>query len=404
MMQKLIQSFPFKSILLPSLSQSYHSSLSSSLISWITAYSTFSLNEAFSPKPNVKNSDLADYLVRSFKFSKERSLSVVGKFSRRKSLEKPEEVIHFFRGLGFSDAHIRAIVHCVPRILFADIEKTLKPKVMFFHELGLSGPRLGSFISRTPYILYCSVNGSLKPSIHLIRKVLAGDGRNKCIEMVNDDVFRTITRCGRLILAKHTMKANVLYLESCGVVGSQLSSLLFRLPRIFLMQQDKLAEVVSRALDMNFTKGSRMLVHGIHSLSCMTMRTLNGKFEVFRAFGFTKEETDLMFRKSPYVFALSVAKLRCKLELLLNNLKINRLAVVQIPGILSLNIEERVIPRYKVLEILKLRGLIKKDSSLCTAMCLQESKFLQRYILPFKTDAEELLLAYRGQFLSTSQK
>lgn len=403
MLEKVIRAFPFKSIQ-SSLSQNYHSSPSKSLISWIAAYSTFSRNEAFSPESNAKNSVLADYLVGSLKFSKEKALLVSSKFSHYKYLEKPEQVVHFFRGLGFSDAHTRSIAHCVPRILFADIEKTLKPKVIFFQELGLSGPDLGSFISRNPYILNCGLNGSLKPTIRLIRNVFASDGRNRSIEMVNDDLFRTITRCCRIVLAKHALEANILYLKSCGVVGSQLSSLLFRLPRIFVLQQDKLAEVVSRALDMNFTMGSRMLVHAIHSLSCMSIETLNGKYEALREFGFSKEEVDSMFRKSPYVLGLSGAKLRCKLELLLNNLKINRLVVVRIPAILSLNIEERVIPRYKVLEILKSRGLFRKDPSLSRAMILAESKFLQSYVLPFKTDAEELLLAYNGQFLNTSEK
>lgn len=400
MLRKVIRALPFKSTQC-SLSQNYHSIPSKSLISWITSYSTFSQNEVFSPEPNVTNSVLADYLVDSLSFSKDKALSVSSKFSHYKYLEKPEELVHFFRGLGFSDAHIRSVAHCVPRILFADIEKTLKPKVIFFQELGLSGPDLGSFLSKTPYILNCSLDGSLKPTIGAIRNVFASDGRNRSIEMVNDDLFRTIVRCCRIVPAKQSLVANILYLKSCGVVGSQLSSLLLRLPRIFTLPQDKLAEIVSRALDMNFIMGSRMLVHAIHSLSCMSIETLNGKFEVLREFGFSKEEIDSMFRKSPYVFGLSGAKLRSKLELLLNNLKINVSEVVQTPAILSLNIEERVIPRYRVLETLKSRCLVRKGPSLSRAMIVSESRFLQSYVEPFKTDAEELLLAYNGQFLNS---
>lgn len=400
MLQKVIRALPFKSTQC-SLSQNYHSIPSKSLISWITSYSTFSQNGAFSTEPNVTNSVLADYLVGSLNFSKDKALSVSSKFSHYKTLEKPEQVVHFFRGLGFSDTHIRSITNSVPRILFADIEKTLKPKVIFFQELGLSGPDLGSFLSKSPYILNCSLNGSLKPTIHVIRNVFASDGRKRSIEMVNDDLFRTITRCYRIVPAKQSLEANILYLKSCGVVGSQLSSLLCRLPRIFTMQQDKLAEIVSRALGMNFIMGSRMLVHAIHSLSCMSIETLNGKFEVLREFGFSEEEIVSMFRKSPYVFGLSAVKLRSKLELLLNNLKINISEVVQTPAILTLNIEERVIPRYRVLETLKSRGLLRKDPSLSRAMILSESRFLQSYVEPFKTDAKELWLAYNGKLLST---
>lgn len=404
MMKKLMQAFRIKSIFLPSHSQNYHSSPSKSLISWIAAYSTVSQKKkAIYPKPNAENSLLADYLVSSLKYPKDKALSVSSKFSQCKTLEKPEQAVHFFRGLGFSDAHIRAIALSIPLLLFCNTEKTLRPKVKFFQELGLSGPLLGSFIARTPCILYCSVERCLKPRIDLIRDVFASDGRNRSIESVNDDLFRTITRCGRIVLARHTL-ANILYLKSCGVVGSQLSSLLFRLPRFFSLKQDKLQEIVSRALAMNFTMGSRMLVHAIHSLSCISTETLNGRYEVFKAFGFSKEEVDLMFRKSPYIFGLSVATLRCKLELLLENLELDRSVIIQIPGILSLNIEERVIPRYRVLEILKLKGVLKKDPSLSRAICMSDSMFMNTYILRFKSDAEELLLAYNGRLLNTSTK
>ncbi|XP_057775096.1 transcription termination factor MTERF15, mitochondrial-like [Salvia miltiorrhiza] len=402
-MKKLMQAFQIKSIFLPSPSQNYLSSPSKSLISWITAYSTLSQKKAISPKLNVENSILADYLVGSLKLSKNRALSISSKLHCQ-TLEKPEQTVRFFRGLGFSDAHIRAIVNSVPRLLLSDTEKTLKPKVEFFQELGLSGPLLGTFISRTPCILYCSVDRCLNPRVDLIRKIIATDGRTRSKESVNDNLFRIITRCGRIILARHTLEDNVAYLKSCGVVGSQLSSLLVRLPRIFTLRYDKLEEVVSRALAMNFTMGSRMLVHGIHVLSCMNSDTFNAKYEVYKAFGFSKEEIDLMFRKSPYIFGLSVATLRRKLELLLSNLKLSRSVVVQIPIMLSMSIEARVMPRYKVLEILKLKGVLKKDPSLSRAMCMQESNFLDTYVLPFKTDVEELLLAYNDQLLNTSTK
>ncbi|KAL1569591.1 transcription termination factor MTERF15, mitochondrial-like [Salvia divinorum] len=400
-MKKLMQGFRIKSILLPSLSENYSSSPSKSLVSWIAVYSTVSQKKAIAPKPHAGNSILANYLIGSLKFSKDKAHSVSSKFSHCETLERPEQAVRFFRGLGFSDAHIRAIANSVPRLLFADTENTLKPKVEFFQELGLSGPLLGSFVSRTPCILYCSVERCLKPRINLIRNIFESDGRNRSIESVNDDLFKTITRCGRIVLARHTLESNIQYLKSCGVVGSQLSSLLFRLPRIFSLKHDKLEEIVSRALAMNFTMGSRMLVHAIHSLSCMSSDTFKVKYEIYKAFGFSKEEIDLMFRKSPYIFGLSVATLRRKLELLLNDLRLSRSVVVQFPGIMSLNFEERVVPRYKVLEILKLKGVLKKDPSLSRAMCLPESKFLETYVQPFKAEAEELLLAYNGQVLNT---
>ncbi|KAI3451097.1 hypothetical protein Pfo_007762 [Paulownia fortunei] len=391
-MRKLILTFRFKSLLLPSLSQNCHSNPSKSILSLITSF-TFSQDRACSSTSdlNAKISVLSDYLIGSLKFSKARALVVSRHFAHIKYLEKPEEVVLFFKAIGLYDAQIQSLAHVLPRVLFANVEKTLKPKVIFFQELGLSGPRLGAFISKNPNMLKCSVDRSLKPCICLIEKVLKNDGRNRSNEKVNDDLFRTLTRCNRIVHLKSRLEANIQYLESCGVVGSQLSALLLRQPRIFAMNKEKLAELVSRALDMDFAVGSRMLVHAIHSLSCLSIKTLHGRFEVYRMFGISKDEVALMFRKSPYVFQLSEAKLRWKLEFFLNNLKINKLVLVHHPVLLSYSIEERVIPRYKVLEILKSRRLLRKDSSLNSVMCISNRKFLEKYILRFKNDAEELL-------------
>ncbi|XP_042019004.1 transcription termination factor MTERF15, mitochondrial-like [Salvia splendens] len=366
-MKKLMQGFRIRSILPPSLSENYSYSPSKSLISWIALYSTASQKKAIAPNPHARNSILANYLIGSLKFSKDKALSASSKFSHCETLEKPEQAVRFFRGLGFSDAHIRAIANSNPLHL----------------------------------ILQCGLERCLKPRINFIRNIFESDGRNRSIESVNDDLFKTITRCGRIVLARHTLESNIQYLKSCGVVGSQLSSLLFRLPRIFSLKHDKLEEIVSRALAMNFTMGSRMLVHAIHSLSCMSSDTFKVKYGIYKAFGFSKKEIDLMFRKSPYIFGLSVETLRRKLEFLLNDLKLSRLVVVQFPGIMSLNFEERVVPRYKVLEALKSKGVLKKEPSLSRAMCLLENKFLETYIQPFQAEAEELLLAYNGQILNT---
>lgn len=54
--------------------------------------------------------------------------------------------------------------------------------------------------------------------------------------------------------------------------------------------------------------------------------------------------------------------------------------LVQHPILLACSLEKRVIPRYKVLEILKSRRLLRQDSSLNVAMCYSNRQFLEKYI------------------------
>ncbi|KAK6150473.1 hypothetical protein DH2020_015405 [Rehmannia glutinosa] len=406
MMRKFILASRFESLLLPSLSQNGPSKPSKSLFSLITSSFGFSQNRACSstPEQNAKSTVLVDYLIGSLKFSKARALAVSSNFAHIKSIANIDEVVRFFKALSWSDAQIQSLAHRRPTILFASVEKTLKPNIMFYQELGLYGPCLGAFISKNQNKLKASLDRTLKPCILLIKKVHNNDGRNRSDEKVNDDLFRTITRCNRIVQMKSILEENIRYLESCGIVGSQLSTLLLRQPRIFGMHKEKLKEIVSRAVGMNFTIGSRMLVHAIHCLSCMSIKTLNGRFEVLRLFGFSKDELALMFRKSPFVFGISEAKLRWKLEFFLNHYNIDKFLLVRYPILLTCSVEERVIPRINVLEVLKSRKLFKKDLSFYKAMCISDEKFLEKYILRFENDAGDLLLAYNNQPPDTSER
>ncbi|KAG6399714.1 hypothetical protein SASPL_141195 [Salvia splendens] len=119
-------------------------------------------------------------------------------YSRAKSLERPQEVVSFFKGLGLSDARVQSIARAVPSILFADVEKTLKPKVRLFQELGLST---------------------------LIKKVLVSDGRYRSEEQVNGDLLRVLTRCSTIFYMTSRLEANIVYLESSLVQQPNLLSL-----------------------------------------------------------------------------------------------------------------------------------------------------------------------------------
>lgn len=388
-MSKLIQAFLFESHLLGN-----HGFIFRKPPLSLMPSPEFSHHRAFSstPKPNPKNSVLVDYLIGTLKFSKNKALSVSSSYSRAKSLENPREVIRFFKGLGFSDAHIHSIARTVPCILFADIGKTLKPKVTFLQELGLR-----DLVFRNPYVLKASQKRSLRPSIHLIKKVFESDGRCKSEEEVCQDLLRVLTRCSKIFHLTSRVEANILYLESLGIVGSQLSTLLLNRSRLFALPREKVEELVSRAVDMNFDMGSRMLVHAITVLSCVSLKTLDGRFGMFRRFGFDKGDLASMFRKSPHTFALSEVHLGRKLEFFLNELKIDRVVIVGCPRILCSSLEERIIPRCNVLKVLKSRGLLRRDLGLQHAMCISDKKFCEKYILPFGDEARELVLGEEGK-------
>ncbi|KAK9233489.1 hypothetical protein WN943_023739 [Citrus x changshan-huyou] len=260
------------------------------------------------------------------------------------------------------------LVYTKPTILFADVNKTLKPKIGYFQQLGLVGSDLAE-------------------------------------DYNNEDLIRVIRRMSwNLVMdtEKSGLLRNIEYVKSCGIVGSQLSRLLVRQTRIFCFKEPKLRHLVSRLLEMAFSTNSRMFVYGLHALSCLSEETFDRKLELFRSYGFSKEEFMEMFRRAPGIIKSSEERLKSGLEFFLKEIEFEKAVLVHIPVCLTLSIENRVIPRYRVFQIVTSRGMLKKGWSFPSFLISSEENFLKKFVLSFGDDAEELLRAYKGHKLGSS--
>ncbi|EEF29446.1 conserved hypothetical protein [Ricinus communis] len=342
------------------------------------------------------NPALFHYLLKSLKFSETQAFTISNRFSHIKSTEKPQSVHYFLKNLGLSNSHIQSAIHGAPQILFANVDKCLKPKVKLFQDLGLVGYDLGKFISKNSTLLTASLDKKLSPRVEILKRLLLNDENNK-------DLVKVLTRCNWIISKnpKSRLLSNVAFLESCGIVGSQLSMLLRRQPRLFIMQESALRDLVSQVLNMGFSVNSRMLVYALYTVSCMSHETFGKKIEILKKFGFSEYECTEMFRKQPGLLRSSEKKLKLGLDFFINTIKFKREVLVYRPTCLMLSMEERVIPRYKVLEIMKLKKLLKKQPSFINVLNLTEEEFVQKFIASFPDDAEELLVAYRSHTLDS---
>lgn len=95
----------------------------------------------------------------------------------------------------------------------------------------------------------------------------------------------------------------------------------------------------------------------------------------------------------------SEEKLKLGMEFFMNTIKFEKTLLVHRPTILMLSMEDRVIPRYRVLQILKSKRLLKREPSFINVLSLTDEEFLDKFISRFADDAEELLVAYKGHTL-----
>ncbi|KAK6118401.1 hypothetical protein DH2020_047818 [Rehmannia glutinosa] len=356
------------------------------------------------PHLNPKNSLLVNYLTDSLKFPKTQAIAISTRFSSSiDSTEKPEATVRYLKALGFSDTQLLSSIKRQPTILFADVEKTLKPKVTFYQELGLCGPRLGILISKNPALLTSSLDKKLKPSIGVIKKVLELDGTKTKNNDISDLMFRILSRYAWVIGNDSRLQSNIIYLRRCGVIGSQLIMLLKTEPRLFSIREEELKNLVSRAIGMGFEMGSRMLVYGILALYCNSAETINRKFELLRKFGFSRDDCNLIFVKSPALFKVSEAKLRRGIEFFTHTLMLDKSVLVGSPFLLMFSVEKRMIPRFKFLETIKSRGLLGKQPSFITVLIMPDKEFVEKFISRFEDDAKELKVAYENHLLESSE-
>ncbi|XP_023759384.1 transcription termination factor MTERF5, chloroplastic [Lactuca sativa] len=337
------------------------------------------------PSPSPFKSSIIDYLTESLGFSKPRALSLSTRFSSSET--NPQSVIQLLKSLGFNSTDIQNWVDESPQILFADAEKTLKPRIQFFQNLGLAGSELSKFISKNPGYLSNRFE-RLKPCVDVIKELMNHD---------NENLIRTLTRCNWADIKQPVTRisANIKYLEQCGIVGSQLVTITTRQPRLLIMGESELKDLVSKVLDMGFSLDSRMLVHALYTLSCMSDETIKRKFKLFQSFGFTKVECLDMFKRAPGLFRVSESKLNLGIEFFLNTVKFDKAVLVRRPTCLMLSLEERVIPRYKILNILTSKKILKKTPKFLNVMWLPEDEFLEKFISKNRDYADELLLAYK---------
>ena len=369
-----------------------HHAVSSSLFNQFS-YQSMTFFLSFSTKSRClhfnETTSIIDYLNSDLQFSRTQSLYVSKRVSGCRFPQNPLSVLTFFKQIGFSQSQILSLIRQRPQILFTNVEKILRPKIQLFQMSGFQGYELCSFISKNPSILTHSLKKTLVPSVEAIRKIVYDQ----------KDFILVLHRCGWILPKYKRIMENVVFLESCGILGTHLSLLLKLHPRLFVAQRSTIENNVSRAVDLGFRENSRMLVHAIHTLSCLSDKTFERKLKLINCFGFSKDEGLQMFKRTPTLFRTSEKKLKVGMKFFLHTVMLPKSVLIHQPKILMYNMEDRVLPRYKVFQLLKSKNLCKKVPSYIHVLCLSEEMFLDKYISQFRENAEELLVAYKGHYL-----
>ncbi|KAL9236141.1 hypothetical protein vseg_010844 [Gypsophila vaccaria] len=349
-------------------------------------------------------SSLSEYLSKSLGFSDQQSVqtcSKLARFWRVRGEQKVNDfnfsanaisVVGFLKEYGFSDAHVRKIVSSHPRILSSKVDKTIKPKIRFLQDLGFTTPDIAKMISGNCKLLWCGLDSSILPTITSLRELMCCD----------EDVVSVITRTHWRHVSgggKH-LATNVALLESSGISIESIRKIMMSRPGMFLRSSEDFEYLVNRVeTKLGIPRTSGVFLSGLKLLNSLRDMTIESKCRVFESFGWTQSEIEAIIRVHPCCLMFSEQRLKKSLNFVMNELGYEPKYLVSRPALLSYGVEKRLLPRYRILSLLKEKGLIRADYPLYTAVQITESPFLKRFVIPFE-EVHELYTKHTGNSLT----
>ncbi|OVA06338.1 Mitochodrial transcription termination factor-related [Macleaya cordata] len=93
----------------------------------------------------------------------------------------------------------------------------------------------------------------------------------------------------------------------------------------------------------------------------------------------------------------SEEKIRNMMDFFVNKLGLKPSNVAQYPNLLLYSLEKRIILWSSVIQVLKSKGLMKKDQGVITALHLSKDTFKKRYVIKYQETVPEVIEAYRGK-------
>ncbi|RWW55156.1 hypothetical protein BHE74_00038221 [Ensete ventricosum] len=327
---------------------------------------------------------MVEYLVNSCGFSPSEAAKFAKPLAHLRSTERPDAVLNFMRSQGFDGAGIRKVITFKPNYLCSNVDKTLAPKFQFLRDLGLSESDIIDVILMNHAILLLDVRRSIVPKLEMWESILGS----------RELVLKHLKKTGWFFASsvEKTMQPNLRFLmDECGIPEERVSLVLRTVPTFIVRKPESLRALVVRADELGIPRHSQMFMTILKYLHLVSKETVEAKVQLLRSFGWSKSEFFSAVKQSPRLLGLSLELLRKKMEFLINEVGCVPSFIAVHSYLLKYNLEKRVIPRFRVLEMLNTKGLWTRRGKFPYFVQLSDKKFMEKIVLPYKEKVPELL-------------
>nr|XP_018675024.1 PREDICTED: transcription termination factor MTERF6, chloroplastic/mitochondrial-like isoform X1 [Musa acuminata subsp. malaccensis] len=333
-----------------------------------------------SPDPHF----MVEYLVNSCGFSPSEAAKFSKPLARLRSTENPDAVLNFMRSQGFDGAGIRKVISADPRYLCCNVEKNFSPKFQFLRDLGLSESDIVDAILKNDVILRLDVHRSLVPKLEMWESLLGS----------RELVLKHLKKTGWFFFSsvEKTLHPNLKFLrDECGIPEERVSLVLRSHPKLISQKPESLRALVARADELGMPRQSRMFMWTLDVFQKVSKEAFEAKAELMRSFGWSESEFSSAARKAPTFLCMSLDMMRRKMEFFINIVGYTPSFIASQPTILLYGLQKRVIPRFRVLEMLNTKGLWTRRGKFVNYVQLSNTKFREKIVLPYKEKVPELL-------------
>ncbi|XP_028794811.1 transcription termination factor MTEF18, mitochondrial-like [Neltuma alba] len=349
--------------------------------------STLSESDQGKWKLGVNESFTVSYLMSSLGLSR-KVATEVSKKVQLKNPDKPNSVLNLFRSYGFSDTQISIVVKMHPRVLSANPEKTLLPKLRFLQSIGLSSSELQDVLISNYCLLGMSLEQCIIPCFEALRSFLDNDEEAK-IALKRFKWLRS--RQGVTNLAQ-----NIMVLRDIGVPRSSISLLATKYIDSAFLNHANFVEYVQFAKEAGVDPSKSLFINAVAVLGRLKKSTWQSKLDIFKRYGWTRDVTLSVFSKHPQCLMLSEKNITKSMSFLVDEVGIPLEGIAARPKLLHYSLEQRIIPRYSVIKVLKMKGLVKKNISFISIVSYTEKKFVEKFVTRFHESVPQLLNIYKG--------
>uniref|UniRef100_J3M1T7 Uncharacterized protein n=1 Tax=Oryza brachyantha TaxID=4533 RepID=J3M1T7_ORYBR len=315
---------------------------------------------------------MVQYLVSNCGLKPAAAAKAAPLFANLDSTSRPDAVLAFLRSQGLTRRQVRRIVSRKPELLLRDVDATLEPKFRAIRALGLGRADAARLFALYPPALTFGVQTKLLPRVLFWLDYL---GSAKLL-------IKWLAKTWLLQYGVDIFFRNLSTLRSIGIPES----------RILATSEAKLQKLLDRVEGLRVPPSSGMfmwVLYTLHNVSESAFRAK--KAAVMSAAGCTEEEFAAMCRRAPCFMFAPAELLRQKVEFLLGKAECDARYIVNNPVLLTFSLSKRMVPRHRVIETLRSRGVdIGTKANLRGIMRSTEAMFVDRYIVRYQEQVPEL--------------